>query len=373
MLAAASTRPGETLDRVHDAEPDQRDPRAPRASDPSPDITRRVSRTLVTAVGLIVLVSVVGVVIGFDALAATLGEAWSLLKKAPAPVYFGVASVLIALPIPASILYATAGPIYGVVPSILWIVPTLVVNSLLVHAIGSTSLRPALRRMVARRGSELPRFESRSDQLFFTTLARVTPGVPYFLQSWAIVLAGVDRTPFVLISVAVQIFYATGFVLLGRSAFEGRLGTVAVAIAFLVAAGLGARLLHVRLQRRPEPTDRRSEHEAVEGQGGRGDGRPRAASVSRWPNASRPRARGSCSRTTPHRATSSTGCVRSSPVRTRRHPPRISGRCRRTDAQTRGRAASARRRARPAARAPCASPPASGAPSRPGPTPSARR
>jgi len=207
----------------------------------------RVQRGMFVAVALAVIALSAVAILGFEEARTLVEEAWSWLQRAPAPIFFAVMTLAIMAPLPATAFYVTAGPIYGVPQSLLWIALVLAANALLVHAIGSSVLRPRLEAMVTGRGIRIPRLERPSDQLLFLTVMRVTPGIPYFIQSWAIVLASVDRARFVLISVVVQMFYATGFVVLGRSAFEGRLGGVAFAVAFLVAAGIAARWLHRRL------------------------------------------------------------------------------------------------------------------------------
>lgn len=176
--------------------------------------------------------------------------AWDVLRAAPAPVYFGVLALALVGPVPISLFYVSAGPIYGIGPALAWIAPTLALNALLVHAIGTTAVRPRLTGWIEGRGLRVPRLEDPSDQLLFAAIMRVTPGIPYFLQSWAIVLAGIERRMFVVLSVTVQMVYATGFVVLGRGAFEGRLGLSVAAIAFLLVAGLAARRLHRRLRAR---------------------------------------------------------------------------------------------------------------------------
>ena len=176
-------------------------------------------------------------------------EAWAQLKAAPAPLYFAILTLALLAPVPASALYVTAGPLFGVATSLAWITPVLLVNSLLVYGIGATALRPVLRARFARHGRDLPQLVTRSDQLLFIVLIRVTPGIPYFIQSWTLVLAGVALGPFVVISVIIQMVYATVFVVLGRSAFEGQLGVAVLAVVFLVAAGLCAHAVRTRLRR----------------------------------------------------------------------------------------------------------------------------
>lgn len=210
----------------------------------------RAARLFVAVAGVAALgLAIAAAVAGPEALLAFGRAAWRGLQAAPAPLYFGAMVLGLAAPLPASVFYVTAGPLYGVGPSLAWIAPVLALNALLVHAIGTTTLRPTLERLVARRARTLPRLARREDQLLFATLVRVTPGIPYFIQSWAIVLAGVDRLPFVLISVGIQMIYATGFVVLGRAAFEGRLGGAVFALAFLVVAAIAARFAHGRLRR----------------------------------------------------------------------------------------------------------------------------
>ena len=190
--------------------------------------------------------------LGLDEVLVLAERFWAWLQLAPAPVFFGVMAVALMAPVPATVFYFTAGPIYGVTASLLWIVPVLVVNSLLVHAIGASFLRPRLEAMVEGRGVRIPRLERVSDQMLFLSVMRVTPGIPYFVQSWAVVLAGIDRTRFVLVSVGVQMVYATGFVVLGRSAFEGQLGGVVFAVAFIAVGGMAARWVQLRLRTRRE-------------------------------------------------------------------------------------------------------------------------
>ena len=185
-----------------------------------------------------------------EAASSVVEAAWERLKSAPAPIYFSVMTVAILLPVPASIFYVTAGSLFGVVPSLLFIVPTLAANALLVHLIAGSWLRPTIENFVSKRGIRIPRLEARSDEILFITLIRITPGIPYFVQSWVIGLAGVAIGPFLLITIAIQMFYAAGFVVLGRSAFEGEVGVAVGAIALLVVVSIVARIVHKRFRAR---------------------------------------------------------------------------------------------------------------------------
>ena len=173
---------------------------------------------------------------------------FDILKAAPAPFYFGFMAIALLVPIPASLLYVTAGPLYGIGPSLIGVAAALTLNTIIVHTIGTTAIRPRLIKMIRARNLSIPTLEDPSDQIIFATLLRVTPGLPYFLQSWSIVLAGIERLPFLLLSVGIQMIYATGFVVLGRSAFEGRVALAVGSVIFLVVAGIGARFVYKRLK-----------------------------------------------------------------------------------------------------------------------------
>ena len=200
------------------------------------------------AVLAVVVLAAFVAIVGPDKIQTGVEGLWSQLKSAPAPVYFGIMAVVLIAPVPASIFYITAGPIYGVVPSLLWIVPTLALNFLLVHLIASSWLRPGLESLITGRRFQIPRLEKRGDQTLFITLIRLTPGIPYFVQNWLLALSGVDRLRFISISVAIQMLYATGFVVLGRSAFEGEFGLAVFALALLIVVSIVARLVHKRLK-----------------------------------------------------------------------------------------------------------------------------
>jgi hypothetical protein len=58
--------------------------------------------------------------------------------------------------------------------------------------------------------------------------------------------------------------FVIGFVVLGRSAFEGELGLAIFALALIVGGSIGARVLHARLRRIGAPEARADGRLAVE-------------------------------------------------------------------------------------------------------------
>jgi uncharacterized membrane protein YdjX (TVP38/TMEM64 family) len=187
--------------------------------------------------------------IGIDGLLGWIAAAWQQLQSAPPMVFFGAMALITIFPVPLSPFYIVAGTLYGVLPSLLWIPPAIVLNNLIAYTLTTTFLRPWLQSIVSRRGYSMPSFRSKRDQTLLIAIVRITPGPPYFLQSLVLGLAGVDRLRFLLVSLPVHMVYVVGFVVLGQSAFDGEVGLTIVAIVLIVGAAICARVAVKRLRR----------------------------------------------------------------------------------------------------------------------------
>ncbi|MBW2497034.1 MAG: hypothetical protein JRF61_07140 [Deltaproteobacteria bacterium] len=196
-----------------------------------------------TAIGLLMLREVAP-----DTLRSTATQAWSRLQEAPPLVFFTTMALVCLLPFPITLFYMAAGPLFGIVPAILWIVPALAVNQLLGHAIAGGFLRPRIEALIEGRGYTVPRVTKPADQSLFTVAVRITPGFPYFLQNLVLGVAGIERKRYILISVPVQMIYAVGFVVLGKSAMDGEFGIGIGAIGLIFVVSLGARWLRGRMR-----------------------------------------------------------------------------------------------------------------------------
>jgi uncharacterized membrane protein YdjX (TVP38/TMEM64 family) len=193
--------------------------------------------------------------IGVDGAVEWVAKAWDRLQSAPPIVFFGAMSLLTIFPVPLTPFYIVAGPLFGILPSLLWIPPAIVLNNLIAHALTTSFLRPWLQGIVTRRGQSIPTFRSKRDQSLFIAMVRITPGIPYFLQSLVLGLAGVDRMRFLVISLSVHMVYVVGFVVLGRAAFDGKYTVAVVAIALIVIASTCARFAHQRLKQVSDPEE----------------------------------------------------------------------------------------------------------------------
>jgi uncharacterized membrane protein YdjX (TVP38/TMEM64 family) len=168
------------------------------------------------------------------------------LRASPPILFFTAFLVASLLPFPIALFYVTSGAAYGIPASLAWIAGALVVSNLLLHAASRSLLHPAFQALAARRGHRIPVFDSPLDEALFIGLVRITPGIPYFLQNVILAAARLDLLRFVVLSVAIQMIYATGFVVLGRSALEGRLAWALAALVFVVVLAVGARWMTKR-------------------------------------------------------------------------------------------------------------------------------
>ena len=187
-----------------------------------------------------------GVAATAEALPGWAQAALESVRSTPPLFFFGALVVATFLPFPIGLFSLAAGVAYGIGPALVWLAGSLVVSTLILHTAARTFLRPTLESIVARRGHSIPRFDSALDEALFITLIRLTPGFPYFLQNVILAVARLDLMRFVVLSVAIQMIYVTGFVVLGRSALDGQLGWVVGGLALLVAVAAGARVLAKR-------------------------------------------------------------------------------------------------------------------------------
>lgn len=82
--------------------------------------------------------------------------------------------------------------------------------------------------------------------LFF----RITPGIPLFVQNYALGLARVRFAPYMIYSMAVQSVYAMSFILFGSAIFTGRIGQAAAGVLLAVAALVAFKLIRTSIEDR---------------------------------------------------------------------------------------------------------------------------
>ena len=214
---------------------------------PSAKTDHRLSFAILIVLGAAVLVGL-GAILGVGGLGQRIEEYWIGLQTMPPLVYFTTMALICILPVPISPFYVAAGPLFGFSTALLWIAPSIAANQLLAHHLTDGVLRPSFEALLSGRGYLIPKPRSKSEENLLTALIRVTPGVPYAIQNWILGLAGVERVRYLAISWPIQMLHATAWVLLGQSAFEGRMGVASLAIGLIIVFALIARWVGSRLR-----------------------------------------------------------------------------------------------------------------------------
>jgi uncharacterized membrane protein YdjX (TVP38/TMEM64 family) len=113
-------------------------------------------------------------------------------------------------------------------------------------------MHPVIARLAHRFGWRIPqvRFE---DRWAVTLLLRITPGPPFFAQSYLLALGRVPFGSYMLVSCLVSWAMGGGVVIFGDSLFKGSSGMVLFGLMLVVGMVIAVRLVRRRLlQRRPE-------------------------------------------------------------------------------------------------------------------------
>jgi len=182
-----------------------------------------------------------------------LGAWWhaglALVRGAGPVTFFALMAVLPSLGCPMSVFTLTAGPVFG--PS-LGIVGVLALTLLSValnltfsYWLASRALRPALARLVAWLGYSLPKARAQ-DYRSLVFLVRVTPGPPFFLQSYLLGLAHIPFRVYFAISWLISGTYSCAFVLFGDAVVHGHGKRVMLAVGLFAVLTVGAQWLRRR-------------------------------------------------------------------------------------------------------------------------------
>jgi uncharacterized membrane protein YdjX (TVP38/TMEM64 family) len=168
----------------------------------------------------------------------------SWMSQARPLPYFAMAALLTTIGVPITPVFIVAGATFGVriglIGSLLALAASLAVTYWLAYL-----FRPWVHSLLRRFDRELPDFgQARKSALRFTVMVKLTPGIPQFLKSWGLAVAGVPFPLYLGISMLFTGAYAAALVVLGESLLEHdvrRAVALAAAFALLVVLGLWLR------------------------------------------------------------------------------------------------------------------------------------
>ena len=152
-------------------------------------------------------------------------------------------AVMIAggLPIPLSPVLILAAVLftnrYGLPAALLFCYSAMVLNMIWTYFLSAYPMRHLFERIIQLFAKKLPEIPEHH-KAKVALIIRITPGIPFFLQNYFL---GVSRVPFgkyLIISLSIQAFYTTAFVVGGGAIFEGKAGLAIAAVSLFVVFGI---------------------------------------------------------------------------------------------------------------------------------------
>ena len=174
--------------------------------------------------------------------------------RAAGPVVFFVAMALLpAAGFPLLAFTLVAGPVFGPVLGPGWVIgwslAAVAANLLLTYWLSNRALRPLVTRLVNCFGFSLPDGTT-GGAWQITLIVRLTPGPPFWVQSYLLGLMRVPLVPYLVVSMLVMSGYIIALVYGGDAIVAGN-GRLAFAAAGLLVVSVAAlQLLRQRTARR---------------------------------------------------------------------------------------------------------------------------
>lgn len=220
----------------------------------------RTKKHLILAAGLLGLIALLIIVVLTTGLTEAADALVLGLREAGPEVFFVAMAVLPAVGFPLMAFTLAAGPVFGPTLGagwvIAWSLAAVVGNLLLTYWLANRALRPLVSRLLAYFEFPLPdRTAAGAWQI--ALIVRLTPGPPFWAQSYLLGLIRVPLVPYLVVSTSVMAGYIVGLVYGGVALANGngRLAFTAAGILVVLVAAL--QLLRHRAARRRAAADRR--------------------------------------------------------------------------------------------------------------------
>ena len=162
------------------------------------------------------------------------------ISQYPLLAYFAVL-ITGGLPIPLSpVLILAAGiytNLYGLPTALLLCYSAMALNMIWTYFVSAYPMRSLFESIIHRFATKLPEIPHHH-KTKVALVIRITPGIPFFLQNYFL---GVSRVPFgkyLIISLSIQAFYTSAFVIGGGAVFQGKAGLALTAVAIFVIFGI---------------------------------------------------------------------------------------------------------------------------------------
>lgn len=160
-------------------------------------------------------------------------------------VFYLAFALLTLVGFPSTPFFLVGGAVFPLWQNLVGASLGMVLHFTLAYLISTRWLRKTIRRLLENRGLNPPRVEP-GHEWKVALMIKFAPGVPMFLKSYLLGLAGVPLRVFMGVSLPTTALYALAFLTLGISVTEGSTGWFLGGVAVLVFAAACWRYLRRR-------------------------------------------------------------------------------------------------------------------------------
>jgi uncharacterized membrane protein YdjX (TVP38/TMEM64 family) len=217
-----------------------------------PHVSQRKVLLLVGVLLVAGAVLVAALLAGLD-LRALVSQFMATVREAGPWVFFAGMALLPAVGFPLMAFCLAAGPAFspslGLGGVLLACAAAILVNILLTYWLARHAFRPLLSYLVGRLGYRIPEVDA-SDHWNLTLLVRITPGPPFFVQSYLLGLAEIPFRVYLLPSFVLPMVNTSGVVIFGDAIAQGKAKWAVAGISLVIASTLAVHLLRRHYQKR---------------------------------------------------------------------------------------------------------------------------
>lgn len=168
--------------------------------------------------------------------------------RAGGPWLFYLAFALLTLGgLPSTPFFIMGGVAFPLWQNVLGATLGMALHFLLAYLISSRWMRGAIRQMLEKRGLAPPTVDGENEWKV-AVMIKFAPGVPMFLKSYLMGVAGISFKVFMVVSMAFTWVYALAVLTMGKSAMEGHSGWFLGGVALLIFATAAWRFARARVE-----------------------------------------------------------------------------------------------------------------------------
>jgi uncharacterized membrane protein YdjX (TVP38/TMEM64 family) len=204
---------------------------------------RWTKKRLLFSTGLVAVIAMLVFLVLTTGVIEVVDSAILRLRAAGPGVFFGAMALLPAVGFPMIAFTLAAGPVFVPTLGSGWVIVSsisaVVANLLLTYWLTNRALRPLVSRLLTYFEFRLPDGMKESAWQM-TLIVRLTPGPPFWVQSYLLGLICVPLVPYLVVSTSVMAGYIVALVCGGEAITKGsgRLAVTAVAIVVVLVAAM---------------------------------------------------------------------------------------------------------------------------------------